>query len=67
MRTFASHGGNVVQGQGRGHGFTFGERSIERTSPETRAGSKSLESDARLGQHLRIYVHSFNGPNAFMF
>ena len=33
----------------------------------TRAGSKSLEPDARLGQHLRIYVHSFNGTDAFMF
>ena len=50
-----------------GHGVTFGERSIERTPAETRTGSKSLEPDARLGQHLRIYVDSFNGTNAFMF
>ena len=56
-----------MQGQGSGHGVTFGEGSIERTPAETRAGSKSLEPDARLGQHLRIYVHSFNGTDAFMF
>ena len=57
----------MVQGQRSGHGVTFGERSIERTPAETRAGSKSLEPDARLGQHLRIYVDSFNGTDAFMF
>ena len=51
----------------RGYGVTFGERSIERTPAETRAGSKSLEPDARLGQHLRIDVDSFNGTDAFMF
>ena len=32
----------------------------------TRAGSKSLDPDARPGQHLRIYVDSFNGTDAFM-
>ena len=64
---FAFHGGNVVQGEGSSYGVTFGERSIERTLAETRAGSKSLEPNARLGQHLRIYVDRFNGTHAFMF
>ena len=65
-REFACHGGNVVQGEGRGHGVTRGERRLERPPADTSAGPKSLEPKARLGQHLRIDVDGFNGTDAFM-
>ena len=49
-----------------GHGVTRGERRFERSAADTRVGSKSLEPEARLGQHLWIDIEGFNGPNAFM-
>ena len=45
-REFAYHGGNVVQGEGRGHGVTRGERRLERPLADTSAGPKSLEPKA---------------------
>ena len=66
QREFACHGGNVVQGQGCGHGVTRGEWRLERPPADTSAAPKSLEPKARLGQHLRIDVDGFNGTDAFM-
>ena len=66
QREFACHGGNVVQGQGCGHGVTRGEWRLERPPADTSAAPKSLKPKARLGQHLRIDVDGFNGTDAFM-
>ena len=56
-----------MQGQGRSHRTVFAERSIERLPAETHSGSESVESDARLGQHLRIDVDGFHATDAFVF
>ena len=45
---------------------TRGERRLERPAADPRAGSKSREPEARLGQHLRIDVESFHGADAVM-